>query len=370
MANDEHLALVDNGPVAISRWRREHPWHRLDLSDGNLRRRFLPWADLRGANLTGADLSESILSDANLTNSQLLGTSLEKADLRAAYFDGARLTSADLSGADLRWASFLAAHLNRVNLRNSDVSRATWGGTSVANCNVGHLHGLETIMHSGPSSIGIDTLAITLAETGGAFTATQYSFFEKAGVPKTILDYLPSLLETQPIQFFSCFISFGGDDGLFADRLYHDLRRRGLRCWKYDEDALIGRGVWANIDRAISAHEKTIVVCSKSSLERPGVEREIERALQREDRIRVEKALKHDSEMDTDILVPVRLDDYVLKEWQHPRKADLVAKHIGDFRDWNRNDGKYDREMQKLLRALDPRSRLGLSGRDIQIPQP
>jgi hypothetical protein len=92
-------------------------------------------------------------------------------------------------------------------------------------------------------------------------------FFEGAGVPRTLLDYLPDLLETQPIQFFSCFISYGGEDEGFADRLYQGLRARGIRCWKYDPDAIIGRGVWANISHAIVLHEKTIVVCSESSLQ-------------------------------------------------------------------------------------------------------
>ncbi len=370
MASEAHVALVKKGAVAIARWRREHPWERFDLTDADLTAYFLGWADLREANLLNADLSEASLFEANLTKAHLIGTSLQHADLRGAYLDGANLMSANLTDAELSWASLIDSHLHSVKLRGVNVSQATFGRTALANCDLSMLRGLQTTVHSGPSSIGIDTLATTLKEGGGAFTTSMYAFFEETGVPKTILDYLPSLLEAQPIEFFSCFISFSGNDGMFADRLYRDLRSRGIRCWKYDEDALIGRGVWANIDRAISLHEKTIVVCSRSSLERPGVQREIERALQREDKFKVEQAIKSDPEMDTDVLVPVRLDDYVLKEWEHSRKADVVAKHLGDFRDWDKSERKYRREMERLLIALDPRSKLGLSEGHIKLPRP
>lgn len=55
----------------------------------------------------------------------------------------------------------------------------------------------------------------------------------------------------------------------------------------------------------------------KKSLQSPAVLREIERALQREDT------------EGRDILLPVRIDDYVLNEWDHPRKADVISKVKG-----------------------------------------
>jgi hypothetical protein len=63
-----------------------------------------------------------------------------------------------------------------------------------------------------------------------------------------------------------------------------------------------------------------VVICSQHSLQRPPVIREIERALQKEDRER------------KNVLFPIRIDDYLLDEWEHPRKADVVSKVIGDFR--------------------------------------
>lgn len=379
MAKREHVRLVKRGAEAIREWRREHPRERLDLSGAdlsgaNLRSGLLYDADLRGAQLRGADLRAVDLSGdnltgeggADLTRADLEGADLSGADLHRAWLGEAELFWVDLTGTDLRQADLSGAVLGLAVLRGAElqganVSGAIFGVTVFADCDLSSVRGLDTARHRQPSSFDVDTLAHTLQGSGGQFTPNQRAFFEGAGVPKTLLDYLPSLLESQPIQFFSCFVSHGVPDEAFADRLYEDLREHGLRCWKYDEDALVGRGVWANIDRAIVLHDKAIVICSESSLQRPGVQREIERALQREDERLRQKAATPDVQIDTDVLVPVRLDDYVLTGWEHPRKADVAAKHIGDFRGWDTDEKSYQRAMQQLLRALDPRSKLGLS---------
>ena len=77
-----------------------------------------------------------------------------------------------------------------------------------------------------------------------------------------------------------------------------------------------------------------MVICSQHSLQSPAVIREIERALQKEDR-------EH-----RNVLFPVRIDDYLFDEWDHPRKADVVSKVIGDFRGGKRSRG--------LLEGLPP----------------
>lgn len=56
------------------------------------------------------------------------------------------------------------------------------------------------------------------------------------------------------------------------------------------------------------------------------------------------------------ILFPITMDDYIFDEWDHPRKADVLAKVVGDFRSWNRSAGKYDAAFKRLLQALKPES--------------
>jgi hypothetical protein len=341
MANPEHVEIAKRGAHAVAEWRRDHPKERLDLNEAYLGGADLHYHDFIGAYLIGADL--------------------RGADLTAAHLAGAILSFTDLSAALL-----LGAHLTRADFNGAEVSNAGCGYTVFARCDLSQVGGLESVDHRFPSTIGADTLALTLEGAGGCFTPEQRTFFENAGVPKALLDYLPDLLETEPIQFFSCFISYGSGDEDFADRLYRDLKERDISCWKYDEDALVGRGVWANIDRAIAAHEKALVICSQSSLQRPGVQREIERALQREDELISRQRAEPDTKIDTDVLFPVRLDDYVLEGWEHPRKAGVIAKNIGDFRGWDKGRKNYQRGLKQLLRALNPRSKLGLSKGDLR----
>jgi len=71
----------------------------------NLRGADLRGANLREANLRGADLREADLSEANLRGAYLRGADLYRADLSGAYLRGADLSEADLSGAYLRGAN-------------------------------------------------------------------------------------------------------------------------------------------------------------------------------------------------------------------------------------------------------------------------
>ena len=83
-----------------------------------------------------------------------------------------------------------------------------------------------------------------------------------------------------------------------------------------------------------------MVICSQHSLQSQPVIREIERALQKEDR-------EH-----RNVLFPVRIDDYLLDAWDHPRKADVVSKVIGDFRGCD-NLAAYAKAFPRFLDALN-----------------
>jgi hypothetical protein len=113
-----------------------------------------------------------------------------------------------------------------------------------------------------------------------------------------------------------------------------------VRSWYFPEDAKWGEPIWGEIDSSIKVYDKLIVVCSEHSLQSVPVQREIERALNREDQ---EKK---------NILFPIRIDNYLFEQWEHPRKADVLSKVVGDFRGWSRNATKYEAAFQKLLKAL------------------
>lgn len=177
--------------------------------------------------------------------------------------------------------------------------------------------------------MGIETIVLSGSRV-------SQEFLQGVGVPKAVLDYLVSAL-TQPLELYSCFISYSSKDELFAKRLYYDLRAHDVRCWLFEEDAEWGKKVWSEIDRSIKIHDKVIIICSAHSLESEPVLREIERALQREDK---EKR---------DVLFPVRLDNHIFEHWEHHRKPDVTSKVVGDFSDLR----KYERSFRKLLDFLN-----------------
>jgi hypothetical protein len=97
---------------------------KADLRNADLIGANLSKADLRNANLIGANLRYAILSNANLSGANLIGANLRNADLRNANLSYADLRNADLSTADLRNADLSYADLSYADLSNADLSNA------------------------------------------------------------------------------------------------------------------------------------------------------------------------------------------------------------------------------------------------------
>ena len=87
----------------------------------NLRDADLKGADLPCANLRDADLRDADLKDADLPFANLRGADLRDADLRDANLKGANLQGADLRDADLRGANLRGADLRGADLRGADL---------------------------------------------------------------------------------------------------------------------------------------------------------------------------------------------------------------------------------------------------------
>ncbi len=353
MANSEHVALVKKGAKAIAAWRKAHPDTRLDLRSADLREACLATADLTGADvracLMGADLRVADLTDADLAG----------ADLRLANLWKARMTH-----ADLRVANLTAADLTAANLGDADLTGAIIGWTILADVDLAHATGLADVKHGGPSSVGVDTLARTLRSSGGQFTEEQLLFFTGAGVPATLLDYLPDLLETNPLQFYSCFISYSTKDEAFASALHADLEKAGVKTYKWDLDGVVGRDLMENVDLAIRNYDKMILICSQHSLASKGVDKEIVKALQKEEQLwntkrRLEQKAQAAGEeppfVDVDVLVPVWLDGSV-ERWESPYASEVKKKMAADFRGVTPGSEKYQKQLARLIHALNPKT--------------
>jgi uncharacterized protein YjbI with pentapeptide repeats len=161
MANEEHLARLQQGVETWNQWRAADRSIRPDfskadlsgvnLSGANFFRANFSGADLSGANLFRAVLSEANLSEANLAEALLSRASLFKANLSGANLSKATLSDAtlsatDLSGADLSqtnlfgvnlsWANLSEANLALANLESALLSKTNFAGANLTGCSV------------------------------------------------------------------------------------------------------------------------------------------------------------------------------------------------------------------------------------------
>ena len=350
MANPEHVTVVRKGREATAQWRRSHPGVRLDLSEADLSRADLSDASLSGANLReanlsdanlrGANLREANLSDVNLSGADLSGAQLYRADLFAAGLGKANLSNAglfraDLILADLSGANLVAANFLATDLSGADFSQATMGHTSLSYIDLSQVIGLTSVAHRNPSSVGVETLIASVRGADNALTADIRAFFRDAGVPKEFLEALPRIVGE--VQYYSTFICYGQPDLSFAQKLYDELKAKGVSCWLYHMDATVGKRTWEEIGGKRRENEKMVVLCSAAALVRDGVLKEIEEQI----------------DEDLDKLVPISLDDL----WKEPGfkvmrgnrdlKSFLLDRNLADFADL-----KYEKALERLLKGL------------------
>ena len=95
-----------------------------------------PNANLRRANLTGADLRGASFFNAALNNANLRHANLTGADIRFADLRGANLFTADLSDAQVSGANLGGANLFLADLSNADLFGANLSGANLYEANL------------------------------------------------------------------------------------------------------------------------------------------------------------------------------------------------------------------------------------------
>jgi len=343
MADSKHLEILKKGGVDDwNAWRRDNPAIQPDLARADLGLKVLPDIDFKNTNLVGVSFNNARLLGADLSSSNIIGADFLNADFTGANFCYSSLTFVDfnyanLTGADLRQTDLRSAMIRNATLTDADFSGAIMGWTQFSNLDLSEVKGLELMLHSGPSSIGVDTIYRSKGKIPD-------EFLRRAGVPDDFITYIHSSGKGVIKSYYTCFISHSGKDKTFCDRLNKDLRTADVGTWYYEEDAKGGEDEWEQIEWAIKNSDKFLLVCSSQSLTSNPVLRELIRAIRREDEER------------TEILFPIMIDRYVLDEWEHPRKEDVRRYHVMDFTEWKDED-RFQDMLIKLLAALSSKSR-------------
>ena len=295
------------GATEWNEWRRATSFTPLRIHGAFL-------ADMAG--LQGIDLSHCDLGYSDLRWNNLSGAS----------FEGAELGSTDLSDTKLDGANFAGAKL----------SATIFGGN-----NLSKVVGLDQVVHRGPSVIGVQTLL----ESGNT---VPDSFYLGAGVPQSVIDYVPSLAgAVAPIQFQSCFISYSTVDEAFARRLHERMRAEGLRVWFAPEDIQGGKRLFDQIEQAIHVHDRLLLVLSEASMASNWVATEVRNA-------RIDEVKENRQK-----LFPIRIVPFDrVQAWSRKdadRGVDLAAEvrdyFIPDFSNWKDHDS-FEDGFGKLLRDL------------------
>ena len=346
MANPEHLAILEQGVEVWNRWREENPEVEPDLSETDLSQADLYKAELWKTNLLRSDLREANLYEVNLYEADLSWVNLSNAELNGGNLSTANFSNADLRDAELQRVDFYEtilkgaklggselyeANFKGADLTNTDLMEARCGFTVFADIDFSETTGLDKIINDAPSTIGIDTIYKSKGRIPEAF-------LRGCGVPDQMIEYARSLT-ANPIEYYSCFISYSHKDEEFAKRLWEGLQAKNVRCWYAPHDMKIGDKIRPTIDDSIRIHDKLLLILSEYSVESDWVEHEVERALD------LEKEKKQN------ILFPVRVDEAVMESKTGWAGNVRRQRHIGDFTSWKDHDA-YSEAFERLLRDL------------------
>lgn len=298
---------------------------RSNLSRCNLQSADLMGADLSSSDLTYADLEGANLSRANLTSADLTGANLNGANLRNAALSATIFKQADLTGADLRGASLI-----KTDLESAVFFDAVFGITTIVNCDLSRAMGLDFVRHTGPSTIGLDTLA----KSGGLIPRR---FLEDAGVAAPLIEAQDSLTGVR--RGFPSVLTIGamGDERL-AERLRESLRAAQIPCWSIvvDDEPSLQSGATILTDTVY--FDRVVFLCTSSSLESPQTRRYMSE-------LAGEK--NQDPKRNIISLAADRLFDHS----QDVLCVRLKQGAVVDFRDWE-DDGVFQTAVASLVDVL------------------
>ncbi len=169
-----------------------------------------------------------------------------------------------------------------------------------------------------PTGHEIDTNQMTFAPRIILYTNKLCAPFEQVIQIFNSVNLLIDIVDESTMHK-TLFISYGGPDESVVVEINKSIKSKGVKTWFFPDDAQPGAKLHRTMHEGVNNHDHVLLVCSETSLSRPGVLNEIERILEREAK-----------EGGVDILIPVTLDDYVFSDWAPDRKdiADQIRSRV------------------------------------------
>lgn len=356
MAQSGHLEKLKQGIQVWNKWRLEDHYVKPDLSEADF-----SYANLKDANLnnvyfwrsvfTGADLRGANLSGANLTEADFTGAKLEGALMTTASLGFTNFTGANLKNVDLKGAEFYDTTLNCADTQDS-----IFHETYFVNTDLSEVKNLESCRHEGDSIIDHRTFAkskiipVKFLEgcklTGWQIEAaklnnpnlTQIEFYDT-------VERIYQAVYEEPIQRYSCFISYSRKDQEFVQKLHKNLLKRHVLCWFDMEDMKTGDYIREKISTTIERYEKLILILSENSIDSEWVKFEFDTAREKEDRLKEKKENK------VSVLFPIRIDEKIMVSKSEWIARIISERNIGDFTNW-KDEESYNVSFERLIRDL------------------
>jgi hypothetical protein len=270
---------------------------------------------------------------------------MEETDLQGAQLINTELHSVVFRNVNLLETNFLGANFSHTIVSRSDLSKA---------------HNINNATHSGPSTIGFESLLLSggqipeefLRGCGLSDLDIQYAKLANHNLtPDQVTDITYKIHDLYrgggSIQYYSLYISYSTKDELFAQKLHDDFQDNGVRCWFAPHDIQAGKKIYEQIDRAIQHHDRLLLILSDHSMNSEWVKSEIANARQKE------------IVQGRQVLFPISIVDYEqIKKWKcfdadagKDSAREIREYFIPDFSNWQDEDA-YKVAFERLLRDL------------------